>query len=214
MIKIAVPIERAVPLPDEFRHQSWLHGQRHVGRVMVHAMRLVDALGHDERMRAALWAAVYIHDLERTHDGECTQHGRWAAQRLVDHQPTLARLDEGAVRPVDHLAIRTAVTFHSLPKELSATHEHWPLTALLKDADALDRVRLGDLDPRYLRHPESHAMVDFAQRLFEASDGLDEGPGFFRALLTLASAGFGGAGSDGAHGAVRESLVGQRSSLA
>ena len=49
-------------------------------------------------------------------------------------------------------------------------HEHWPLVALLKDADGLDRVRLGDLDIRYLRHPQSVAMVPFAQRLFEETD--------------------------------------------
>lgn len=186
MITLPVPIERAIPLPDEFRHRSWLHGQRHVGRVLVHAMRLVDALGQDKRLRAALWAAVYIHDLQRTHDGECTQHGRWAARLLVDHQPTLARLDEAGVPSVDRLAIRTAVTFHSLPKELPAGHVHWTLTALLKDADGLDRVRLGDLDPRYLRHRESHDMIDFAQRLFDASEDVSEGPAFFRDLVDLA----------------------------
>jgi hypothetical protein len=35
------------------------------------------------------------------------------------------------------------------------------LVALVKDADALDRVRLGDLDVDMLRFPESRAMVDF-----------------------------------------------------
>ncbi|MFN7914246.1 MAG: hypothetical protein U0Q55_02825 [Vicinamibacterales bacterium] len=185
MIEVPLPLERAIPLPGEFRHQSSLHGQRHVGRVMVHAMRLAHARGHDDRLRAALWAAVYIHDLERRHDGECTQHGRWAARRLADHAPTLARLDEGGVQAVDRLAIRTAVTFHSLPRELPASHAHWTLTALLKDADALDRVRLGDLDPRYLRLRESHGMIDFAQRLFDGSDHLDEGPAFFADVVRL-----------------------------
>lgn len=45
------------------------------------------------------------------------------------------------------------------PQEVSREHPHWPLIALLKDADGLDRVRLGDLDPRYLRYPESRGMV-------------------------------------------------------
>jgi len=36
---------------------------------------------------------------------------------------------------------------------------------LLKDADALDRVRLGDLDVNYLRFPVSHARVDRAWEL-------------------------------------------------
>jgi hypothetical protein len=33
----------------------------------------------------------------------------------------------------------------------------------LKDADGLDRVRLGDLDARYLRNPEAREMVGFAE---------------------------------------------------
>jgi hypothetical protein len=51
-------------------------------------------------------------------------------------------------------------------------HEHWPLIALLKDADGLDRVRLGDLDVRYLRHPVARPMVAFAQALFDRTDGI------------------------------------------
>jgi len=42
----------------------------------------------------------------------------------------------------------------------------------LKDADGLDRVRLGDVDPRYLRNTEAHHMVAFAQTLFDTTDGI------------------------------------------
>jgi len=41
---------------------------------------------------------------------------------------------------------------------------------VLKDADALDRVRLGDLDPSYLRFPESLERVDIAWELLAASE--------------------------------------------
>ena len=51
-------------------------------------------------------------------------------------------------------------------------HPHWPLIALLKDTDGLDCVRLGELDPRRLRHPESKRMVAFAQALFDRTDGV------------------------------------------
>ena len=57
------------------------------------------------------------------------------------------------------------MTAHSAPKEVSRDHHYWPLIALLKDADGLDRVRLGDLDPRYLRNVEAKAMAPFAQNL-------------------------------------------------
>jgi len=45
----------------------------------------------------------------------------------------------------DYPAIEAAVTAHSAPKEVSKDSQHWPLIALLKDADGLDRVRLGAL---------------------------------------------------------------------
>lgn len=159
---------------------------------MVHAMRLVDALGHAAPVRAALWASVYIHDLERRHDGECTRHGRWPARRLTSHPDTQAILAAGKIAEGFRLAIRTAVTFHSLPRELPSWHPNWTLTALLKDADALDRVRLGDLDPAYLRFKESHAMIDFAEALFHASEELDEGAGLFPELVGVAEAILGG----------------------
>jgi hypothetical protein len=57
-------------------------------------------------------------------------------------------------------------------KELARAHPHWRLTSLLKDADGLDRVRLGDLDPRYLRNLEAHRMVTSAQTLFTQTDGI------------------------------------------
>ena len=40
-----------------------------------------------------------------------------------------------------------------------------PLLWVLKDADGLDRVRLGDLDPRRLRTPEARALVSQAEEL-------------------------------------------------
>jgi len=58
------------------------------------------------------------------------------------------------------------------PQELARAHPHWRLTSQLKDADGLDRVRLGDLDIRYLRNPEAKEMVGFAKALFEDTDGV------------------------------------------
>jgi hypothetical protein len=64
------------------------------------------------------------------------------------------------------------VVHHCTVTELPHRHPHWRLTSLLKDADALDRVRIGDLDPRYLRNSEAHPMIEFAHTLFERTDGV------------------------------------------
>ncbi len=153
---------------------------------MVHAMRLVNATGQ-HALGPQLWASVFLHDLARTHDGTCHRHGADAAQRLRVEPDLQLRLTEAGLTEADYPAIEAAVTAHCAPKEVSRTHSHWPLIALLKDADGLDRVRLGDLDPRYLRHPEARAMVPFAQELFDTTDGVVAiGPAHFEQIWEAA----------------------------
>ena len=167
----SLPAARFVPTPDLFWHPSRLHGQAHVSRVMVHATRLIEATGL-HALAPRLWAAVFLHDLARRHDGACHRHGGDAAARLRAEPTLQQRLTEAGLTMADYPAIEVAVTAHSAPGEISRDHEHWPLTALLKDADGLDRVRLEDLDARYLRNTQSKTMIDFAQELFEATDGV------------------------------------------
>jgi hypothetical protein len=178
---IALPLRDIVPRPEVFSFRSHLHGQRHVARVMVHAFHLVQVTGaHDEGIR--LWASVYIHDIARTHDGVSRRHGAHACHRLESESDLKATLFRGGVREADLDAITTAVTKHS-DGEVRPPNPHWRLTALLKDADGLDRVRLGDLDARMLRHPEARSMVRFAQRLLDETEYLfPESPDYFERL--------------------------------
>jgi hypothetical protein len=136
---------------------------------MVHAIRLVEATGRHEHA-ARLWAAVFLHDLARTHDGLCYRHGPDAARRLRIEPALQERLVEVGLTEADFPSVEAAVTAHCAPKEVARHHPHWSLIALLKDADALDRVRINDLDPNYLRHPEAKGMITFAQELFDRTD--------------------------------------------
>ncbi len=63
--------------------------------------------------------------------------------------------------------VKTAIIHHCKSHELTERDESFRLTHLLKDADGLDRVRLGDLNPKYLRTPQAHDLVNFAQSLFD-----------------------------------------------
>ena len=86
------------------------------------------------------------------------------------------------MRDEDYPAIQAAVTCHSAG-ESAPTDPHWNLIALLKDADGLDRVRLGDLDPSYLRHSEARGTIRFAERLYRETDGrIRPSPGYFERL--------------------------------
>ncbi len=182
-IPISLSLRDLLPPPSLFTMRSRLHGQAHVGRVMVHAFRLIHATGaHD--LAPALWAAVYLHDIARRHDGRCDRHGRDAWKRFAGLPQVRALFEKGGVREEDYPAIETAVTKHCCD-EVSRDHPHRELTALLKDADGLDRVRLGDefLDPAYLRHAEAIQMLPFARRLYTQTDGRhDPGDDYFEWL--------------------------------
>jgi hypothetical protein len=165
---IAVPDEEMLPLPELFLHASTLHGQGHVGRVMIHALRLIAATGCTDHTRP-LWAAVYLHDLARVHDGRSARHGADAWERLGVLPDVRALFQRVGVREDELPAIQAAVTLHSCGEaEPGAAHQ--PLTVLLKDADGLDRVRLGDLNPRFLRTPQAKAMTAFAEQLYVQTD--------------------------------------------
>jgi hypothetical protein len=187
---IPVPDDELIPLPSLFVHRSDLHGQAHVGRVMVHGLHLVAATGFVEET-ARLWAAVYLHDIAREHDGRCARHGADAWARLAGLPAVQALFVRGGVREEDHPAIAFAVSLHC-SGEPSLSDDHYRLAALLKDADALDRVRLSDLKVRMLRHAAARAMVPFAQRLYDRTAGVVRtGPDCFTQLWAVAGrAGF------------------------
>ncbi len=182
---IPLPWADLVPPPEMFRHPSGLHGQEHVARVMIFAFLLLEAR-RDRENAPRLWAGVYLHDLARTHDGCAPEHGGHGAARLPEFVP---HFHKAGVTQADHEAIAVAVTHHSIGLELPKSHPHWLLTALLKDADGLDRVRLGDLDPAYLRLPESSALVPFAKELLLRTEGRwPEGVDYFQSLWAEAGA--------------------------
>ena len=155
--------------PNYFLHPSELHGARHTYRVMCAVLALGDAVGLEHEKRLAFFAAL-VHDMARTHDGLSLSHGPRAARIKVPQFMYLFRqyglLDE------DIETIKTAVRNHSRYMELKKTHPHYLTTALLKDADALDRCRLGenDLNKRYLRFESTFDMVAQAHQLYHESE--------------------------------------------
>jgi len=177
-----------IPTPELFVHPSYIHGQRHVARVMIHAFRLIEATGWTH-LATRLWGAVFLHDLSRTHDGRCLRHGADAVERWRTSSMLADALATRGLHFADEPGVQRAVTLHCKPNDLEPDpgEPDWPLVALLKDADGLDRVRLGDLNPSYLRLPASAPMVHFAQQLHDDTHwSIPEGPELFDALLDAA----------------------------
>ena len=159
---------------DWFPHFSRLHGVSHTQRVHIHARRLVRELRWPGADASVVLSAALWHDIGRVDDGRDPQHGTRSAERVVEfglHESLLeadARLALLAVRYHCRSDRRGALRTADQDDPERALRILW----LLKDADALDRVRLGDgaweVDSTTLRHDCTIEMVDFAEELLEA----------------------------------------------
>jgi hypothetical protein len=155
----------ALPLRSWFLMQppSDLHGLGHTARVMVWAAVLTRGTPLFEPV---VWAAA-CHDLRREDDGADPDHGFRAGEWVCKVLPGKLR------QPLPDLdLIAQACDWHVCPDR----HSGWDHEVLwyLKDADGLDRVRLWDLDPSYLRHPETRQWIKKAERLFQATEDADD----------------------------------------
>lgn len=155
--------------PDGYDASATIHGVGHTQRVRIHAAEIAEALGLAVWEREALDYAAMWHDIGRTHDHADYYHGAKSAGRVVG-----LGLHLGLDEPMVEVAL-FAVTHHSGSEEhakralswMVDPEAAWRVFTVLKDADALDRVRLGagDLYVSFLRHDVSAGRVERAWEL-------------------------------------------------
>lgn len=157
-------------LRTERLYESDIHGIGHVERVMLLAAVIAMQQNFSEREAELLLLACSYHDIGRVNDRRDEMHGKRSADALPDI-PSV-RLGETEMR-----CVRAAVATHSTSDEMIEVYAkayRVPDEALglcrllcrgLKDADNLDRVRLGDLDVRHLRFRESRDLAATAEEI-------------------------------------------------
>ena len=155
-------------MDEDALYKSRVHGSGHIHRVLLFAALIAwkEDL-EEEDVRQYFHAACY-HDVGRTFDGFDLYHGARSALKLEE---LTGKTGERLVE------LQAAVTAHAHPDADMETilrsfqPEDYPrtveLTCLLKDADNLDRVRLKDLDAKFMRHEAAKALVPFAWRLLD-----------------------------------------------
>jgi len=119
----------------------------------------LEAQGMAVNRQATRWAAA-THDVGRVDDGTDLDHGRRSAQWMKEN---LAQ-----VMSPETLDLATYAVHWHVPSDSEAPVMTAELM-VLKDADGLDRVRLGDLDEAYLRTDAAKGLVEIAHELYEAS---------------------------------------------
>lgn len=147
----------------DFVHHSFVHGMGHTLRVSIFCALLGELIGQDHEGQKAAVAALF-HDMARNHDSVDPLHGKRAAKTIVpkfkEYIYSLGFDDK------DICAMQCAIEWHCYKEELPQEHPMSLITYILKDADALDRIRIKDFDPKYLRLAGDTAMVDIAKAFY------------------------------------------------
>lgn len=167
--------------PNGYDASRTIHGVGHTSRVLVHALDLADALDLVTWERDALAYAALWHDIGRTNDDVDYYHGAKSAGKAVAlglHCKVAPRVYETALYAITHhcgsevhgerAASRVVYRLSSVresPCERVDEESALRVFRLLKDADGLDRVRLGDLDVSHLRYAVSRTRVERAHEL-------------------------------------------------
>jgi hypothetical protein len=140
-----------------------IHGIDHIYRTMI-ACALIGQLTQKPRAALLAFCGAYIHDLARATDGIENVHGANAALHYFDKFSEL--WDKYGLTAAERQQIKEAVRQHSIKETIMKGEDGYDVMAILKDADALDRCRLGDLNPAYLRYPQSRHLVRHIEYIY------------------------------------------------
>ena len=136
------------------------HDAGHAARVAYLATMIAQTLRMEPENLCRLQIAASLHDLGRTNHSEDASHGDRSVE--IAAQMGLS-LDETTAQMIRYHS-RGDRAARRLPPQAQR------LLWILKDADALDRVRSGDLDVSFLRFNESVSFLPLAQRLWEGRE--------------------------------------------
>jgi len=147
-----------------------IHGVLHAKRVLLLSLALSHLNELNEVDTGILTKASLYHDIGRINDGVCYEHGRNSIKKALE-----LGLIDGEVNEENEI-LRYIIVNHCLRDNMAKSMDKYSITdreramgllKLFKDSDGLDRVRIDDLDVKYLRHPVSRELVPLAEYLLK-----------------------------------------------
>ena len=165
---------KRVQLPTHFESlfNIGIHGIEHAYRVLllVREMAAQEKLS-TKQMKQLEFCAIF-HDIGRINDEIDDLHGKRAIQLLIKNSFWgLEKYDNQLVRfiienhCIDDSLSRMTVESYNLHNMEEAIY----LLSIFKDADNLDRIRLGDFDSSFLRIQSSFNLISVARELFSSN---------------------------------------------
>ncbi len=159
------------------------HDETHMVRVTILAQKIGEILGLDEKNMMMVIEAAKSHDKGRVNDGRNVGHGKmgammYKASSSLDEKTTnmICAIIEYHEPTDDDVTKEAIFDKYNIPLEDRETLEL--LCAIIKDADALDRVRFTNpmamLDPKKLRLNESKLLIKYANDLLSKTKELSE----------------------------------------
>ncbi len=162
-------------LDTDLLYQSRVHGVGHIERTLLLGALIAWKKGLSTHDTELLLYACSYHDIGRINDWKDDDHGLRSAQKLeaLRADDLKTRFTDAEVRML--YAMIRAHSLHvsrmaeaaercRVPEE--ERERYTELASCLKDADNLDRVRIHDLNAKYLRNKVSSDLVPFAEALF------------------------------------------------
>lgn len=160
--------------------KSVLHTREHSKRVLLYALIMGEQrLGAQNDVLHPLMHSAVFHDTRRRDDGLDRGHGARAARYYRTFCPTGdLKFYDSAFHIMQYHDQDDALGIRELQHN-GADSLNVDLYQIFKDADALDRFRLGPngLDVRFLRNPEAIALIPLAKDLVKSANGMGNGFG-------------------------------------
>lgn len=156
-------------LKPKYLYKSMVHGRDHIERVMLFGALIAMQQELNAADTKLLLVACSYHDIGRVNDSWDPEHGMRSARKL---KRINLKLSENEVR-----LIQAVIAAHSLDDkkiyecmdifEVADRERCVLIFKCLKDADGLDRVRINDLNEKYLRFGKSKRIAKFAMKIIQ-----------------------------------------------
>jgi len=150
--------------PSQYLYSLTLHNAKHAYRVLTHSIILASKINLTNYETDVLCTAAVYHDIGRINDGVDASHGFRSWLKFA-HNFCPKDISEEKRNAIKALIVNHCLEYHSMCDFGDALSQNKRLLLILKDADALDRVRNNKLNLQYLHVEESFLLVPFATSL-------------------------------------------------